>query len=89
MGTIIKETKYMYFEFIEKKLKTDKYHVTNKKTDDILGIIEWYPYWRQYIFEPKYEYKFPCVFNHTCLSEIAEFLKELNVKHTEKKNQGL
>ncbi len=85
---IVKETKYMYFKLIEKKPKTNKYLVCNKKTDDELGTIEWYSYWRQYIFEPSWERQ-SCVFNHTCLNEIAEFLKELNIKHKEKKNQGL
>ena len=82
---IVKETKYMYFELVEKKPKTNKYRITNKKWGDQLGIIEWYSSWRQYIFEDDYG----CVFNHTCLNEIAEFLKELNTKHKEKKNQGL
>lgn len=85
---IVKETKYIYFELIKKKPKTNVYRVCNKKTDDELGIIEWYPYWRQYIFEPTYE-RMACVFNHTCLNEIADFLKGLNIGHKEKKNQGL
>ena len=84
---IVKETKYMYFKLVKKKPKTNKYLVCNKKTDDKLGIIEWYSYWRQYIFEPSWERT--CVFNHTCLNELAEFLKELNTKHKEKTNQGL
>ncbi len=52
---IIKETKYMRFELVEKKSKTNKYLVCNKKTDDELGTIEWYSYWRQYIFKPSWE----------------------------------
>lgn len=96
MEKIVKETKYMTFELIrtlltappKKKPKTNKYRVCNKKLGDELGTIEWYNYWRQYIFEPSWERQ-SCVFNHTCLREIADFLQDLNTKHKEKKNQGM
>jgi len=84
---IIKETKYLRFVLVEKKLKTNKYNVVQRKMDEILGTIEWYNYWRQYVFEPDYD-RFNCIFNDTCLAEMAEFIKDLNIKHKEKKNQG-
>lgn len=88
MGKIVKKTRYMTFKLVKKKAKSNAYQVNNRRANDVLGIIEWYPYWRQYIFEPSWERQ-SCVFNHTCLSELAEFLKELNIKHKEKKNQGM
>ena len=36
---IVKETKYMNFGLFAKKEKTNVYHIINKKTDDMLGII--------------------------------------------------
>ena len=41
----VKSTKYMIFELIKRKPKTDEYEVLNKKTDDLIGIIQWYPHW--------------------------------------------
>jgi len=82
---IVKETKYMEFVLVGRKPKTNVYEVRNKKIFDVIGIISWYSYWRQYIFEME----MCCVFNHTCLKEISEFLEELNINHKEKKNQGL
>ena len=85
MEEIVKETKYMRFELTGQKPKTNIYTIFNKKSDEELGEISWYSYWRQYVFEPAYD----CLFNHTCLKEISEFLTEINKNHKEKKNQGL
>ena len=84
---VVKETQYLVFKLVVEKPKTNVYLVCNKSTDNDLGEIEWYYFWRQYVFAPTVA--FSTVFNHTCLAEIAEFLNTLNTKHKEKKNQGL
>jgi len=81
----VKSTKYMDFYLVEKKPKTNVYQIENKKSGDVIGIIEWYSVWRQYVIQPE----FGCIFNDTCLKEIAEFLSELNKNHKEKANQGI
>ena len=76
--------KYIHFEVCEEKPKTNCYKVlTNRLIIEsgvtphpiLLGLIEWYPTWRQYTF-------FPCedtVWNSGCLTEIIDFLAELKV----------
>lgn len=82
---LIKKTKYMEFWLIEKKPKTNKYEVYNKKSGDVLGWISWYSVWRQYVYEMEYQ----TVYSHDCLRVIADFLTELNKNHKEKYNKGI
>lgn len=56
--------------------KTDRWEVFNhvqdpKCDDDPLADINWYPRWRQYVFDPH----LGTVWNGRCLIDIAEFLK--------------
>ena len=44
--------KYVYFELIDKKPKTNVYEVRTKSDDFVLGIVKWYFPWRQYCFFP-------------------------------------
>lgn len=44
-----------------------------------LGTIKWYAQWRQYGFYPEPG----CVFEKTCLGEIAEFCILVNKRHRE------
>lgn len=46
----------------------------NSKNNTLLGEVIFYSRWKQHIimFEPD------CVFNTTCLLDIADFLKQLN-----------
>ena len=37
----------------------------------LLGHVEWYPRWKQYVFEPERG----AVFSHDCLSELSVFCK--------------
>jgi len=70
----IKTTKYMVFEEIERKPKTSVWQVLNRKSSYVLGLIEYYTGWRQYVFEPSGNTEF----NNSCLNEISGFLTELN-----------
>ena len=65
------EYKYIHFVKIEDKLKTQVYSCRNNKSDYELGIIKWYPGWRQYCFMPHGQ----CVFSIGCLEDICAFIK--------------
>ena len=69
-----RKTKYMTFELIDKKPKTTVWLVVNNTSGSLLGGIEWYPPWRQYVFMPEGQ----TVFNNGCLKDIQDFLTELN-----------
>jgi len=76
MGKIVKLTEYLRFELVKKKPKTKEYRITNQKTGDELGIINWYSSWRQYVFEPCIGTKW----NYSCLEQVSKFLVEQNKK---------
>lgn len=48
--------------------------VRNAKSGAALGLIEWYPRWKQYVLCPNAV----TVFNHSCLRDIAGFLTQQN-----------
>lgn len=51
--------------------------VRNKKSERALGHIEWYPPWRQFVFQPHEG----IVLNNTCMQDIASFLGDCNTMH--------
>ena len=71
------KNKYIEFKLLERKPKTSVYSVSNIKQVEldglILGIIKWFPSWRQYCFFPEAD----CVFNIHCLNDIKEFIQDL------------
>ena len=48
--------------------------VIRAKTGDVLGIVAWFPRWRQFEFEPRDG----AAFSWDCLKALSEFLVELN-----------
>ena len=46
----------------------------NNKTNELLGDIDYYKSWRQYVIE----FQSGCVFNNQCLRDIADFLDQIN-----------
>jgi hypothetical protein len=82
-----KENKWLYFELIEKKPKTNVFAVMSKCGDFMLGIIKWYPAWRHYCFFPTFEEE--TVYSDRCLKSISEFITELNGKHKNAKKGQL
>jgi len=46
----------------------------------LLGTIRWYGAWRKYCFYPEAE----TLYEETCLSEVAEFIKTETLKHRAK-----
>ena len=69
------KTEYKYIKFVQipQKTKTSIWNCNNKSGNYALGIVKWYPAWRQYCF-------FPCgnmVFNKGCLEDINYFITQL------------
>ena len=62
--------KFIYFEQIEKSSWVCK----NTKANNILGQIEWYPKWKQYVFT---QFDEGIIFSIGCLEDIIDFMKQL------------
>lgn len=74
--------KYIYFKLTEKKTKTNVYECRNNASDDLLGIIKWYPGWRQYCYFPTCA----AVYSKGCLDDIRDFIDKITREKTEGKN---
>lgn len=70
---VIKISKYIRFELIEKKAKTNIYSIINISGNYSLGEIKWYSAWRQYCLIP-YE---DTIWNTDCLKEVENFIRKL------------
>ena len=76
------DKKYIHFELAsEQNPKTWVYDILTKEAisgvmpDNILlGQVRWYAQWRQYALYPEER----TVFEKTCLTDITDFIKELN-----------
>lgn len=86
------KSKFVDFKLIETKPKTNVYGVyTKEKTVQsgvtpqpiLLGVIKFYPNWRQYSFFPEYE----TVFEKTCMQDITNFMIALNKDLRESQKQ--
>lgn len=68
---------FKYLNFIKARKQNPRtwiYLVRAKQDHILLGIIKWYPSWRQYAFYPEQG----TVFEKTCLEDIRHFCIELN-----------
>jgi hypothetical protein len=54
-------------------IKTEIWGIESRRSGDLLGIIQWYGPWRQYVFFPSEE----TLFNSGCLMDIREFISTL------------
>ena len=70
------KTKYKYINFtlIEQKPKTGVYLCRNNTNGGQLGIVKWYPAWRQYCYFPICE----AVYSKGCLEDIGSFIMQLD-----------
>jgi hypothetical protein len=68
------KSKYLTFVELTPNPKTKVIGVVTKgHGQTCLGVIKWYPNWRQYAFFPNSE----TVFERICLGDITKFLEEL------------
>jgi len=56
---------------------TKTFRVYSSHDKEHLGVINWYPKWRQYIFDPNIY----TIYSDNCLKELAEFITKLNKEH--------
>ena len=72
-GIKMKIYKYMLIKQTDNEVFKNKpvYRVYNKKSKEPLGIISYYPSWKEYIFSSKEG----CVFNNSCLKDIIDFIE--------------
>ena len=52
---------------------TDRWEILSDY-DDVLGVVHWFPRWRQYTFDPAPE----TTYNDSCLTDLAAFLRRVN-----------
>ena len=64
---------YIYFEMIEEKPKTKVWSCKNNRSETELGVVKWYPAWRQYCYFPTVQ----AVYSKGCLNDIENFIKQL------------
>lgn len=63
----------------ERPRKTEIWEVYGKRNKIKLGVISWYPQWRQYVFHPEPN----TLFNRTCLGDIQWFCALLISAHAQ------
>ena len=73
------EYKYISFKLTDVEDYKKGAECLNKKSGLCLGYVEYYKPWKQYVIE----FLEDCVFNNSCLLDIADFLGQLN------KNEGI
>jgi len=77
------ESKYMQIELVEKKPRTCIFHIqtgTSGVNGILLGIVKWYPPWRQYCFFTVGNR----IFSRGCQNDIIKFIDELMENHKPK-----
>jgi hypothetical protein len=73
---IVFQGKYFFAVVQEEKPKTKVYAILPRSHYDRIGIVKWYPQWRQYCFFPENE----TVWSRKCLEELAGFINDLMEK---------
>lgn len=68
-----KISKYIQFDLIEEKPKTNVYSVINISGGYSLGLVKWHPAWRQYCLFSEEQ----TIWNKDCLKEIEKFIQKL------------
>ena len=69
------KTEYQYIRFVQTAMlpKTSVWSCRNIHHGEELGVIRWYPAWRQYCYTSIAQ----VVYSKGCLSDIQEFLQAL------------
>jgi len=56
-------------KYVKLVRRYEGYVVLNRKTNDLLAVIDYYPGWKQYVAR----FKPDCIFSSECLNDIARF----------------
>jgi len=69
------KTKYQYISFVQiaSKTKTTVWKCVSNWGKGELGIIKWYPAWRQYSYFSTVQ----AVYSRGCLDDIGDFIRQL------------
>lgn len=69
------KAKYQHISFIQidSKTKTTVWSCVNNRNQGELGVVKWYPAWRQYCYFPKTS----AVYSKDCLDDIGDFIQQL------------
>jgi hypothetical protein len=72
-GLVPVKYKYIQIKQIAAELFSGKpvYRIYNNKSQAQIGIISWYPPWKQYVFSSQPE----CIFNNSCLRDVLDFIE--------------
>lgn len=76
--------KYFYFEIAKPQTLKDEEHYwfcINNDAETFLGIVNWFPRWKQYCFFPEEE----VVFSAGCLIDVVDFVTQLNELHNKER----
>lgn len=76
------KTRYKYIHFEELHLADGplRYFCLNNKDGGELGYVEYYESWQTWVFSADHN----CVFNSSCLRDIADFMKQLGAPEKSK-----
>ena len=69
--------KFICFKIMEEKPKTKVWECCNNNSGAQLGIVKWFPGWRQYCYFPTVE----AVYSMGCLADITDFIEQISNKH--------
>lgn len=78
-----KRYEFIHFVEIDQKPKTKVFSCRNNKSCEELGVIKWYPSWRQYCFFPTVQ----AVYSAGCLRDIECFISELKPDHPRRSHE--
>ena len=65
------EKKYKYISIRNSEKYPKVYHIINNRSQESLGVIYYYPYWKQWVVD----FCMDCVFNNACLRDILDFME--------------
>lgn len=69
------KTHYKFIHFVRLPHKPEQWACVNNKTQAALGAVDYETQWKQFVFWTGNE---DAIFSHDCLTDIADFLKQLN-----------
>ena len=69
----MKKYKYIFIKQVNEEIFNKKpvYRIYNNKSNEQLGMLYYYPAWRQYVFTQASK---GCIFNKSCILDILNFI---------------